>query len=103
MPQTEELKPDQTPKDQLIEDAATRLLGSVYFRMDREITQEQVAHELHCMKYGKISEDIPLNMEVYKQLAESGISILYKEKYEPKSYRRCFVNHPGGRQNLMKQ
>lgn len=82
--------------DTLVETAAVRLAARLSKRLNREVSDKDVSHELYCIKYGSMTDNIPFNIEVYKELEESGINILRMEASFVQDRRTCYVNNPAG-------
>lgn len=93
-----EFLPGEIASDTLVKEAAEKVSGSLIEKFGDGIKLEKVTSELVNIKYGILSEDIPLNVLVYKELEDLGINILRKNNYEP-PIRRTFVNSPVGRTN----
>lgn len=76
-------KNDQKPESQagsnLLSKASLIISTKLTEKLKREVTVKEVSQELNCIKYGIISDNIPLNIEVYNQLEINGINLLYKE------------------------
>ncbi len=83
-------------KDSLVENAAEKLAARLTKRLNREVLSKDVSHELYCIKYGSMTDDIPFNIEVYRELEESGINILRREAGFVRDTRACYVNNPAG-------
>jgi hypothetical protein len=91
LPQVE----DGQTKDELVTTAAQKISAILSKELNREISMKDVIKELWCIKYGHMTDDIPLNINVYRVLEQSGISLLYKEVVV-KTKTPCYVNNPAG-------
>lgn len=83
-------------KDALVDSAALKLAARLSKKLNREVTDKEVSHELYCIKYGSMTDNIPFNIEVYKELEESGINILHKEASFVPTRKACYINNPAG-------
>ena len=93
----EEIILPQPIKDKLVQTAARQVAATLSKSLNKEISIEEVAQEMYCLKNGIITDNIPLAVLVQKELEESGISILYQERAEVPQRPRFFVNNPSGR------
>ena len=92
---------DASKKDILIEDAAIKITTILNKKLQTPVETLKIVQELNCLKYGIMTDNIPLSIEVYKTLEETGICILHKSpEFVPKS-TSCYVNNPAGRRVII--
>ena len=87
-------KPSVHFGDLLIQKVAINLAESMTTRLKFPVTVYAVSRELNCIKNGIITDDIPFNIEVYKELSNSGLNILHKEFEATPVRRRVIIDIP---------
>ena len=84
--------------DSLIEKAAVKIALSLSEKYKVEFTITEIRNEIYGMKYGIISDNHSLYLQIKKEMEDNNINILYKET-EPRPRTRILVNPMGNKPN----
>ena len=91
----EEIITTSQSSDILIERAATKIAAELTTKLKQEITTAEVHKELFGIKFGIMSDNISLNIEVRISLEKNSINILHQE-VAVKEPIKTFKNNPAG-------